>query len=71
MELDAGLELLFSLLVTLEEIVECCELNLLFSRKSLSSPLNEVDDNLDNEVETLDKHKVNLVGSDEERSGLK
>ena len=45
LELDARFLLVFSLLVTLEDIVEDCELNLLFLRKSLISPLNEVDDN--------------------------
>ena len=44
--------LLFSLLITFEEIVEGCEMNLLFFRKSLSSPLNEVDDDLGDKVET-------------------
>ena len=82
LELDAGLLLLFSSLITLGETVEDCKLNLLFFRKSLSSPLNRVDDNLGCRVETLGKHEANLVASfdstsrvvedrlDEERSGL-
>ena len=56
-------------------------MNLLFFRKSLSSPFNEVDNDLGDGVETLDEHEVNLVASfnstnrvvediDEERSGL-
>ena len=42
-------------MVTFREIVEGCKLNLLFLNKSLSSPLNEVHNNLDSEVRTWDK----------------
>ena len=74
LKLDAGLLLIFSLLVTLEEIVEGCELNLLFFRKPLYSPLNEVNGDLGARVETLDKldstNRVVEDRLDEERSGL-
>ena len=81
LELDARFLLVFSLLVTLEDIVEDCELNLLFFRKPLISPLNEVDDDLGDGGETLEKCEANLLASfdstnrvvehraDEKRSG--
>ena len=47
------------LLVTWWEIVEGCKLNLFF-RKSLSSPLNEVNDSRGNKVETLERLEVFL-----------
>ena len=70
------------LLVTWWEIVEGCKLNLLFFRKSLSSPLNEVDNGRGNKVKALERLEVFLTASfdstsrvvedrlDRDRSGL-
>ena len=51
------------LLVNLEELIEDRKLNLLFFRKSMNSPFNEICDNLGVRNESLDEHEATLVAS--------